>query len=67
MLSTSANPDCSTVFRYLHEGKLYVISSTVREKHTSKLSANKIRKTFGLPRSFPETVLLSFHINEGFQ
>jgi hypothetical protein len=28
MLSKCANPDCSTVFRYLHEGKLYVIPST---------------------------------------
>ena len=28
MLSKCTNPDCSTVFRYLHEGKLYVIPST---------------------------------------
>jgi hypothetical protein len=34
------------------------------EKRTSKLSANKIRKTFDLPRNFSR---LSFHMNEGFQ
>lgn len=26
MLSKCANPTCRTLFRYLHEGKLYVIS-----------------------------------------
>jgi hypothetical protein len=51
MLSKCANPDCSTVFRYPHEGKLWLIFPTtavsVREKRTSKLSANKIK--FHLP------------------
>lgn len=28
MISKCANPDCSTVFRYLHEGKVYVIAPT---------------------------------------
>lgn len=27
MLSKCANPNCPTTFRYLHEGKLYVIAS----------------------------------------
>jgi hypothetical protein len=27
MLSKCANPDCSTTFRYLNEGKLYLIDS----------------------------------------
>ena len=29
MLSKCANPDCSAPFRYLHDGRLYVVDSRV--------------------------------------
>lgn len=28
MLSKCANPNCSNIFRYLHEGKLYLVNSS---------------------------------------
>lgn len=41
MLSKCANPTCLTTFRYLHEGRLYVITPGVplarhKRKHLSK-------------------------------
>jgi hypothetical protein len=43
MLSKCANPTCSNPFRYLHEGKLYLISSISRfdgRKQLSKPASN---------------------------
>lgn len=38
MLSKCANPNCSNPFRYLHEGKLYLISSVSRFDGRKQLS-----------------------------
>lgn len=40
MLSKCANPGCSTLFRYLHEGKLYVIGPReVLTRHKARCSS----------------------------
>lgn len=43
MLSKCANPDCTNSFRYLHEGKLYLVDSgsTKRKQNGSFQSAGK--------------------------
>lgn len=38
MLSKCANPTCLTLFRYLHEGRLYLISSVSRFDRQKRLS-----------------------------
>jgi hypothetical protein len=39
MLSKCANPSCTTTFRYLHEGKLYVIAPRqVAARHNTTCS-----------------------------
>ena len=41
MLSKCANPTCPTTFRYLHEGKLYVISPRESRAGREPRYANK--------------------------
>lgn len=36
MLSSCANPSCIRKFRYLHEGKLFLLQSSRNEQSTSK-------------------------------
>jgi hypothetical protein len=38
MLSKCANPTCATTFRYLHEGKLYVIDMREPARHKPRCS-----------------------------
>lgn len=38
MLSKCANPNCSNTFRYLHEGKLYLIGSRPEKARRNDLS-----------------------------
>jgi hypothetical protein len=44
MLSKCANPRCSNIFRYLHEGRLYLINSTSRVDGR-KLSSTRAGKS----------------------
>jgi hypothetical protein len=39
MLSKCANPTCATTFRYLHEGKLYVIDLREPARHKPRCSS----------------------------
>jgi hypothetical protein len=48
MLSKCANPTCPTTFRYLHEGRLYVIdrgevASWAQAEMLKQVSATRIR------------------------
>lgn len=43
MLSKCANPTCATTFRYLHEGKLYVIDLREPVRHKPRRSSNSGR------------------------
>ena len=43
MLSKCANPTCSNLFRYLHEGRLYLVNSASRFDGRKRLSTLDIK------------------------
>jgi len=48
MLSKCANPECSAVFRYLHEGRIFRLSPTPEVEATTKVPASLLYERFWL-------------------
>ncbi len=46
MLSKCANPPCSSTFRYLHEGKLYLVNSISHCDGRRRLSTAAIKSEY---------------------
>jgi hypothetical protein len=47
MLSKCANPTCSTVFRYLHEGRLYVVApGEALARHEARCSSQSAKPKY---------------------
>ena len=48
MLSKCANPECSEVFRYLHQGKIFHLSPTLEAQATSAALNPSLHERFWL-------------------
>jgi hypothetical protein len=65
MIAECANPRCSKPFRYLHEGRLFVMPSSCHSRSREVGRANRVKYAW-LCHGCAETLDIQFEEGEGF-